>query len=244
MGQTVVGILVQGYVMKRFSGAALVRLFAILVLSVSLLIKGIQFACILAVTQESGASVEALAAAVSKTFGGGSDFADDAVADAAAAAASPADADASLPESTFILGSFEADRGLRVFAFIYLCVWIVVGGLAWIGVVFHRIMLIVMVNLVVYLMGLCAESLLVAALVPTRVPQRQATGGALTSFLAYFPLFIDCLTSFSLIVYCCWLTKNGMSFDPQEQRDDEEREERKQDISLSSTFRRFDPVDA
>ena len=230
MGQSTIENLIEGAVMKRFSSSSAIKLGAVLILSASLLIKAIQFAFIIALTQSNGATVESLAIAVTRVFGGGVDVVHI----------------KSTSESTiskdYMLGSFEADRGLRLFAFIYLCVWLVVGGLALTGLLLNRLMLIVLINLVVYMLGLCAESFLTVTLAPD-YDGDGAEGSIMATFFSFFPLLVDCITNITLIVYCCWMTKNGMSFDPQEYQDEDAIRVRKHNISFSSTFRRFDTVD-
>jgi hypothetical protein len=219
MGQSTIEILIEGAVMKRCSSSSALRLTAILLLSASLLIKSIQFALIVYLSNSQGMSVESLAVSVTTVFGGG--------------------ANESI-SGDHLLGSFEADRGLRVFSFIYVCVWLTVSGLALIGLILNRLMLIMLVNLVVSMLGVCVESFLTVTL--------ASESELICSFFSYFPLLVDCITNITLIIYCCWLTKNGMSFNPQEYHMDEEEEKeirggRKHNTSTSSTFRRFESVD-
>lgn len=218
MGPSTIEILIEGAVMKRCSSSSALKLTAILLLSTSLLIKSIQFALILYLTDGHGMSVESLSISVTTVFGGGANES---------------------YTGDHLLGSFEADRGLRVFSFIYVCVWLAVGGLALIGLILNRLTLVILVNLVVYMLGLCMESFLTVTL--------ASENELVSTFFSYFPLLVDCITNITLIMYCCWLTKNGMSFDPRDYHMDEEEEQeirgRKHNISLSSTFRRFEPVD-
>lgn len=123
-----------------------------------------------------------------------------------------------------------------------MCIWLLVSGIALIGIVLNRLMLAAMINTVVHMLGVCAESLLAATLTPVH----EDDGGymsASTILISFFPLVVDGLANIALIVYCCWLTKSGMSFDPQEYQLEEEIRHRKHKASMSSTFRRFDVVD-
>lgn len=231
MGQSVVENLIEGAIMKRLS-CSTVKLCATVILSASLLIKVIKFAFIIAIAQSSGTTVESLAIAVTRVFGGGVDVVQiNGTRDG-------------VISQEYMLGSFEADRGLRVFAFMYLCVWLIMGGLALIGLLLNRLMIFVLVNLVVYMLGLCVESFLTVTLTPD-YDGDGAESSILSTFFSYFPLLVDCITNITLIVYCCWMTKNGMSFDPQDFQEEETIRGRKHNISLSSTFKRFEePVDA
>lgn len=214
--------------MNRCGSCSAVKLSAILLLSASLLIKAIQFAFIVALAQSNGTTVESLAIAVTRVFGGGLDEVE------------LRGTSNGVISQKYMLGSFEADRGLRVFAFIYLCVWIVIGGLALIGLMLNRLMIFVLINMVIYMMGLCAESFLTVTLTPD-YDGDGAESSIMATFFSFFPLLVDCIANITLIIYCCWMTKNDMSFEPQVCQERGAIREHK--ISQSSTFRRFDDVD-
>lgn len=86
---------------KHMGSMSAVHFIIILILSSSLLVKAIQFAFIVAITQSKGWTVDVLVYAVGRVFCNKGD-----------------ERTWNVTSEDHVLGSFEADRGLRVFAFI------------------------------------------------------------------------------------------------------------------------------
>lgn len=221
----------QAFVMTQMRSMGRIRCIVILILSASVVIKCVQCAFIVAISQSNGASVEALAFAVSSVYG-------------RAASQTWINGTNDPEDYMYVMGSYEADCGLRVFASVFLFIWLSGGLVALTSIILNGLVIVVMINMVIYTLGLGIESLLVVALRPGHVISGCEWQTVDTILYTYIPLVVDSMTTIALITYCYWYTKVGMSFDPQEYQFRKEIRSRKHKSSMSSTFRLFDTVDS
>ena len=223
MGRCLIENIVEQFIMQQFD--SFLKISTLFFLTTSVIIKTVQLAAVVVLTSLKRTSVESVVESVSVVFAGGTGISGNDTSSSSLM---------ETPSSHLALISWHVDRGFRLFSLIYLCCWIIVASLGLLNLLFRRFIIVMIINVIVYLVGLLIESLLAVHL--------DATSWA------YIVILVDLITSFTLIAYSCWQTQAGMTFDPEEQANRYEKnllaEKRKHTMSNSSTFRRFESIDA
>lgn len=229
MGRCLIENIVDQFIMQQFD--SFLKISTLFFLTTSIIIKTVQLAAVVVLTSLKRTSIESVVESVSVVFAGGVGISSASNDTSSSSASSLIE---TTPSSHLALISWHADRGFRLFSLIFLCCWIIVASLGLLNLLFRRFIIVMIMNVIVYLLGLLIESLLAVVL--------DATSWA------YIVILVDLSTTFVLIAYSCWQTQAGMTFDPEEQANRYEKnllaEKRKHTMSNSSTFRRFESIDA